>query len=217
MTLLHALDGPRVAPASGQAARSLVILAHGYGSNGDDLIGLAPYWQDALPDTAFVAPNAPQACADSPGGHQWWPVWNADRLAGVRAAAPVLDAFIDAELARHSLTADRLALVGFSQGTMMALHIAARRTRRLAGVVGYSGMLIDPTADEVRTKPPILLIHGSADPMVPIAAFHSAEKTLRDLGFPLEAHICPGLGHSIDMPGLKLAETFLARVLQPGA
>ncbi len=178
------------------------------------MIDLAANWQDALPDTAFVAPNAPQTCADAPGGYQWWPVWNADRLAGVRGAKPVLDAFIDAELARHNLTEGRLALVGFSQGTMMSLHIAPRRARRLAGVVGYSGMLIDPTADEVRTKPPILLVHGAADPMVPVAAFHSAEKSLRDLDFPLEAHIRPGLGHSIDMPGLKLAEAFLVRVLR---
>ena len=213
MTTLPILNGPRVATASGRAARSMVILAHGYGSNGADLIGLAPYWRDALPDTVFIAPNAPQVCPDAPGGYQWWPVWNADRLTGVRGAAPVLDAFIASELVAHGLTEDRLALVGFSQGTMMALHVAARRERPLAGVVGYSGMLIDPSAAEVRTRPPVLLIHGDADPMVPIQAFHQAQSSLRDMGFPLQAHICPGLGHSIDAPGLKLAEAFLTRVL----
>src|SRR5579862_699492 len=101
MNAAVALDGPRVPPASGQAPRSIVILAHGYGSNGDDLIGLAPYWREALPDTVFIAPDAPQPCPDAPGGFQWWPVWSGDRVAGVRGAGTVLDRFIDAELARY--------------------------------------------------------------------------------------------------------------------
>ena len=193
-----AIDGPRVPPASGRDPTSIVILAHGYGSNGEDLISLAPHWRQALPDTVFVAPNAPQPCPDAPGGYQWWPVWSTDRAAGVRGAAPVLDAFIDAELARYGLTEDRLALVGFSQGTMISLHVAPRRARQLAGVVGYSGMLIEPEPDEVRTRPPVLLVHGDADPMVPIAAFHQAVATLERLGFNLTTHISPGLGHSID-------------------
>src|SRR5271170_2400107 len=108
MTAPVAIDGPRVAPASGRDATSIVILAHGYGSNGEDLIGLAPYWREALPDTVFVAPNAPEPCRDAPGGYQWWPVWDADRVAGVRGAASVLDGFIDAELARYGLGEDRV-------------------------------------------------------------------------------------------------------------
>ncbi len=207
------LDGPRVAPASGKAATSLVIFTHGYGSNGDDLIGLAPYWQESLPNTAFVAPNAPEVCPGSPGGYQWWPIGGADRAAGVKSAAPVLDAFIDAELARHGLTEDRLVIVGFSQGTMMALHVAPRRAKRLAGVVGYSGMLIDAGEADIRTRPPVLLIHGDADPMVPVSAFHSAETSLRRLGFSLATHVSPGLGHSIDGSGLKLGEVFLTAAL----
>ena len=210
---MSTLDGPRVAPASGGPARSMVILVHGYGSNGEDLIGLVPHWRDALPDTVFISPTAPQPCRDSPGGFQWWPVWGGDRLAGVRGAAPVLDDFIDAELAAHGLTEDRLALVGFSQGTMMSLHVAPRRKRQLAGVVGYSGMLIDAEPDEIRTRPPILLVHGDADPMVPVAAFHRAEAALKDLGFDLATHVSPGLGHSIDLPGLKLGGAFLSKVL----
>ena len=213
MSTVISIDGPRVAPASGRDPRSIVILAHGYGSNGEDLIGLAPYWREALPDTVFVAPNAPERCPDAPGGYQWWPVWSADRTAGVCGAAPVLDGFIDAELARYGLTEDRLALVGFSQGTMLALHVAPRRQRPLAGVVGYSGMLIDAGEADIKTRPPVLLVHGDADPMVPIAAFHQAQASLRRLGFDLTTHVSRGLGHSIDMPGLALGEAFLTRVL----
>src|SRR5471032_3024039 len=161
------IDGPRVVPASGATARSLVILLHGYGSNGDDLISLAPHWRGVLPATVFVAPNAPEPCPGAPGGYQWWALTSPDRggrAAGAARAAPVLDAFIDAELARHGLTEAQLALVGFSQGTMMALQVGPRRLRALAGIVGYSGMLADPEAlaSEVRTRPPVLLVHGDA-------------------------------------------------------
>ena len=140
------IDGPRMAPASGGPARSLVILLHGYGSNGDDLIGLVPHWRGALPDTAFVSPNAPERCPGAPGGYQWWALTGGDRAAGAASAAPVLDAFIDAELARHGLDDASLALVGFSQGTMMALQVGPRRAGPLAGIVGYSGMLADEAA-----------------------------------------------------------------------
>jgi phospholipase/carboxylesterase len=202
-----------VGPASGRPARSLAILAHGYGSNGADLIGLVPHWRDALPDTAFVSPNAPERCPGAPGGYQWWPVWDQDRVAGARAAGPVLDAFIDAELARHGLTEDRLALVGFSQGTMLSLYVAPRRQRAIAGVAGYSGALIDLDDAAVRSRPPILLVHGDADPMIPVAAFHAAEAALKRLNFPLATHVSRGLGHSIDMEGLRLGGAFLAKVL----
>jgi phospholipase/carboxylesterase len=212
------IDGPRVVPAGGVAVRSLAILLHGYGSNGEDLISLAPYWRGALPATAFVAPNAPEPCPGAPGGYQWWSLTSASpnaRAQGAARAAPVLDAFIDAELARHGLTEAELALVGFSQGTMMALHVGPRRRRQLAGIVGYSGMLADADAlsDPGVTRPPILLIHGDADPMIPIAAFHQAQAALLENGFAVESHISPGLGHSIDAAGLQLGGAFLARVL----
>jgi phospholipase/carboxylesterase len=212
------IDGPRVAPPPGAAVRSLVILLHGYGSNGEDLISLAPYWRGPLPATAFVAPNAPQACPGAPGGYQWWGLTSIDanaRVAGVASAAPILDAFIDAELARYGLTEAELALVGFSQGTMMALHVGPRRRRALAGIVGYSGMLADEAAlaDPATTRPPILLIHGDADPMIPIAAFHQTKAALERNGFAVESHVSRGLGHSIDLPGLELGGRFLAAVL----
>jgi len=211
------IDGPRVAPAAAGAASSLVILLHGYGSNGEDLIGLVPYWRDLLPGTAFVAPNAPEPCPGSPGGYQWWGLSSMDRgarAAGAARAAPVLDGFIDAELARHGLTEAQLALVGFSQGTMMALQVGPRRRKVLAGIVGYSGMLADEAAlADAPTRPPILLVHGDADPMIPIAAFHQAQAGLEANGFTVESHVSRGLGHSIDLPGLQLGGRFLARVL----
>ena len=211
------IDGPRIAPAHGGAAASLVILLHGYGSNGEDLIGLVPYWRDILPGTAFVAPNAPEPCPGAPDGYQWWGLSSMDRnarAAGVAKAAPVLDAFIDAELARHGLTEADLALVGFSQGTMMALHVGPRRPSQLAGIVGYSGMLADEAAPaDAATHPPILLVHGDADPMIPVGAFHQAQASLTANGFAVETHVSPGLGHSIDLPGLQLGGRFLARVL----
>ena len=218
MTTLAKIDGPRVAAASGGAPRSMVILLHGYGSNGADLIGLAPYWRDDLRETVFVAPNAPEPCPGAPGGYQWWALSSFDRnarAAGAQRAAPVLNAFIDAELARYALSDDRLALVGFSQGTMMALHVGPRRERPLAGIVGYSGMLADEAglATEALTKPPILLVHGGADPMIPVAAFHQAMEALKRLQFAVEGHVSPGLGHSIDETGLQLGGRFLAKAL----
>ena len=211
------LDGPRVAPAAGGDAKSLVILLHGYGSNGDDLISLAPYWRSLLPHTAFVSPNAPEVCPGAPGGYQWWGITGMDpaqRSAGVSRAAPILQGFIDAELARHGLAEDRLALVGFSQGTMMALHVATSRTREVAGVVGYSGMIADPAAiSAANSKPPVLLVHGDADPMIPVQAFSTAMTMLAQAGIPVSGHVSPGLQHSIDEAGLRLGGGFLARSL----
>src|SRR5437764_9230221 len=168
MRSLHMIDGPRVPTASGGPATSLVILLHGYGSNGHDLIGIQPYWQGALPHTAWVSPNAPEICPGAPDGYQWWGISGLDRAsraAGAAGAATVLDAFIDAELARHGLDETRLALVGFSQGTMMALHVGPRRPVQLAGILGYSGMIADEAAlAAAPTRPPVLLVHGDEDP-----------------------------------------------------
>ncbi|HEX4180634.1 MAG TPA: dienelactone hydrolase family protein [Caulobacteraceae bacterium] len=218
MTQAASLSGPFVPPAAGGAPTSLVVLLHGYGSNGEDLIGLAPYWRAALPNTLFIAPNAPERCPGAPGGYQWWPLTSLSpdaRAAGVRQPAPALNAFIDAQLERHGLTEDRLALVGFSQGTMMALHVAPRRERPIAGVVGFSGMLADPEAlaTEISTKPPVLLIHGEADPTLPVAAMHKAKAVLDGLGFEVGIHVSPGLGHSIDEAGLRLGGQFLMSAL----
>lgn len=211
------LDGPMLPPASGRKAQQIVVLLHGYGSNGADLIGLAPHWRRVLPDALFIAPNAPERCPGS-GGYQWWGLSSlarADLAAGARRAAPALDAFLDALLEQHGLIEERLLLVGFSQGTMMALHVGPRRERALAGIIGFSGMMAAPgsLARDLKTRPPVLLVHGGADPVVPVAGSREARDELHALGFDISSHVSPGLGHSVDAIGLQLGETFAKRVL----
>ncbi|MDP3855061.1 alpha/beta hydrolase [Phenylobacterium sp.] len=218
MNDLTRLKGPMAAPASGRAPQSLVILLHGYGSNGDDLMGLVPHWRASLPDTVFMAPNAPEICPGAPGGYQWWSLSDLGRegrAAGVRRAAPLVNAFIDMHRTAYDLPNSKVALVGFSQGTMMALHVGPRRSETLAGIVGYSGMLADAEAlqTEVKTKPPLLLIHGDADPMVPFVAMGQAEVEFKAMGFEISTHAARRLGHSIDEGGLRLGGDFLARQL----
>ena len=212
------LSGPMAEPASGRRARQLVILLHGLGADGDDLLGLAGMAGEALPDAAFVAPDAPQPCDMAPYGRQWFSLidWSpASLAAGVRAAAPSLDAFIDAQMAERGLPPSAVALIGFSQGTMMALHVAPRRPDALAAVVGFSGALVDPeslTAD-IRSRPPVLLVHGDADPVIPVMALTAARHALTEAGFPVDGYIRPGLQHGIDQQGLALGAQFLLRVL----
>ena len=214
MTGYFELDGPGVPPPEGGPPRELVILLHGYGADGNDLINLAPHWTPLLPHAYFVAPHAPYPCELGPWGRQWFGLGDHSELAmlaGTRAAAPVLDAFIDARLAEHGLSEDRLALVGFSQGTMMALHVAPRRARVCAAVVGYSGRLVgaDDLAAEARSRPPVLLFHGDADALIPAQAMPQALEGLRAADIPAEGHIRPGLGHGIDAEGLARAGQFL--------
>ena len=206
------------APASGGAPQSMVIFLHGYGSNGDDLIGLAEYWRGVLPDTVFISPNAPELCPGAPDGYQWWGLSNltpGGRAGGVRKPAAGLNAFIDAQLSAYGLPEARLALVGFSQGTMRALHVGPRRAQALAGIVGYSGMLADPDElkSEVRTRPPVLLVHGDADEVLPVASMPKAKVGLEAAGLDVVTHVSPRLGHSIDERGLQLGATFLAHRL----
>jgi phospholipase/carboxylesterase len=196
------LDGPRMAPANGGKAERLVILIHGYGADGQDLIGLVPHWQRLLPSAAFVAPNAPERCALSPSGYQWFPITRLDpqeTWRGVQAAAPLLDAFIDRELERHGLDESALALAGFSQGTMMALHVGLRRARPPAAIVGYSGALAgaEHLENEITAHPPVLLVHGDMDDMIPVQALHKAVQGL-------------GVGHAIAPDGLALGGQFIA-------
>jgi len=219
MSELFALEGPRFGPAAGGKPQSLVLLLHGLGADGNDLISLAPYWAQRLPNTAFVSPHAPFPCDMAPYGRQWFSLQDRSQmmiLAGVKAAAPILDAFIDAELKKHGLGEDRVALVGFSQGTMMSLYVAPRRPRALAGVVGYSGALVgaDALAVEAKSKPPVLLVHGEMDDIVPFQAMAAAATGLRAAGLQVETLARPGLPHSIDDAGLARGGAFLAERLR---
>jgi phospholipase/carboxylesterase len=209
------LAGPRWGPASHTAPRQLVVLCHGLGADGRDLIDLAPSWGSALPDAAFVSPTAP-FIHDSGFGHQWWSV--ADRTptvmeAGVRRAAPYLDRFIDAELARLGLPTDAYALMGFSQGAMLVLFSGLRRPTPPRVVLAFSGALLAPgaLATELVHRPPVLLVHGEADDVVPAQRSADAAAALRACGVPVEALFVPGLGHGIDQTGIATGEFALQR------
>jgi phospholipase/carboxylesterase len=212
------IDGPRQAPADGQSARAQVILLHGYGADGNDLIGLASYWARELPHVGFVSPHAPFPCEMSPQGRQWFSLGDRSpesMLTGTRMAAQVIDGFIDDELQRLNLTPNKLALVGFSQGTMMSLFVGPRRAEQIAGIVGYSGRLVAPEllAGEIKTKPPVTLVHGAADEMVPAVALEQAVTGLQAVGIEAASQMRPGLGHSIDDEGLRIGLSFLRQVL----
>lgn len=214
------LRGPERGPASGGRARAAVVLLHGFGADGEDLIGLADSWAGALPECRFLSPHAPERCDMAPMGRQWFSIRDRSETAlraGVERAAPALDAFIDGALDADRLGDDRLVLVGFSQGTMMALHAALRRRRAPAGVLGYSGRLIDAgrLADEAVARPPVMLIHGDADDMVPIAALHEAVAALGAAGVPAQWHVSSGVGHGIAPDGLAIGARFLRDCLAP--
>ena len=214
------LDGPRLEPRTG-VAKQLVVFLHGYGADGNDLIDIGRAWQQLLPDAAFVSPHAPRPCGQAPMGREWFPLTFRDpneRWTGVNATAPVLNGFIDAELKRRGLTDSALALVGFSQGTMMSLHVGLRRATAPAAIVGYSGMLVVPEdidpdtfAGEIRSRPPVLLVHGDQDQLIPVQALMHAAQGLAALEIPVEWHISPGVGHGIDQEGLRQGGEFLVR------
>jgi len=212
------LSGPSHPPHSGGKPKRLVILLHGLGADGNDLIGLAPYWAPALPDAEFLSPNAPFPCDMAPYGYQWLSARDPSpeaRLSGARAAGTILDAFITDELAKRDLSESDCALVGFSQGTMMSLFVGPRREKQLAGIVGFSGRLIAPQllGEEIRSRPPVLLVHGTDDPMVPYSSMAEADTALKAAGVSVETLTCPGIGHSIDGDGLQAGGRFLHRVL----
>jgi phospholipase/carboxylesterase len=220
------INGPRLDARSGQP-KQLVVFLHGYGADGKDLIEIGRQWRNWLPDAAFVAPNAPEPCAMSPMGRQWFGLSNRrpddprgaeERWAGVVKARPALDAFLDVELARFGLDESRIALVGFSQGTMMALHAGLRRKRAPAAILGYSGVLIGPehlaeaTARDLRgAPPPILLVHGDQDAVIPLEALFISAEDLAKADFPTQWHLSMGVGHGIDAGGLRHGGLFLAK------
>ncbi len=214
------LDGPRLAPRSG-SARQLVVFLHGYGADGNDLIQIGRAWQQYLPQAAFASPHAPEPCGQAPVGRQWFGLTFRDpneRWRGVTQAAPGLERFLDAELLRHKLPGTALALVGFSQGTMMALHVGLRRAVSPAAIVGYSGLLVLPPDDnveafaaQIKSRPPVLLVHGDQDDLIQPQALFQATQGLSAIGVPVEWHLSAGVGHGIDGEGLRHGGEFLAR------
>ncbi|USG61038.1 alpha/beta hydrolase [Sneathiella marina] len=231
MSNIPLIDGPRLRPLSGSPAKNLVILLHGYGADGDDLIGLAQYWQSDFPDTAFVAPNAPEPCELSPFGRQWFSLERYDpdlqrrdpaagaevfasMIEGAQKAQRVVDQFIAKETEAHSLSLSETILVGFSQGTMVSLYTGLREQVAPAGILGYSGALVGDSKlnEELNCRPPICLIHGEEDEIVPFPALARATKMLTDLNIDVTAHSCPGLGHGIDERGLKIGQSFVKEV-----
>lgn len=201
-------------------ADSVVVFLHGYGADGADLLGLSGPLAPHLPRTAFYAPDAPERCVNNPMGFQWFPIpWldgstEAAARASMAQSVQDLDAFLDTVLAAEGLTPDRMVVVGFSQGTMMALHVLPRRDKRVAGIVGISGRLLAPELlDEVRVRPPVLLVHGDQDPMVPYADMGLAETALKGAGFQVATHTMRGTGHGIAPDGLGAALGFVTRVL----
>ncbi len=214
------LTGHRAAPRSG-TIRSLVILLHGYGADGNDLFGLAGPLSEHLPDTAFRAPNAPERSRVNPMGYQWFPIpWldgssEAERDTSFHRSAGLLDSYLGEAMAEEGVGPDRTALVAFSQGTMMSLYVAPRRAEPLAGIAGFSGRMVEGEAleREARSKPPVLLVHGDRDEMIPVAALEEARAALVAAGFNVQSHVSRGVGHGIAPDGLELAVAFLRRHL----
>ena len=204
----------RFGPLAAGKPHQLVVLLHGLGSNGQDLISLAPLWARELPNALFVSPDAPYPCDMAPMGHQWFSLqeWTEDAmLKGAEGVFPVVDNFLDKLLKTTGLTDADMALVGFSQGTMMALYTAPRRRNACAGVLGYSGALLG--AKKLKNgnfhKVPTCLIHGDADTVVPVTAWHQGMAALKDLDTPSEGALIPGLAHGIDEAGIRLGLDFL--------
>ncbi|SOC00014.1 alpha/beta hydrolase [Rhodobacter maris] len=206
----------RVTPRSGHA-KSAVLFLHGYGADGDDLLGLAEPLAPHLPDTLFLAPDAPEECITNPFGRQWFPIPWLDESSPEEAAAGLaqstrdLDALIDKILAEEGLAPAQLAVVGFSQGTMMALHVLPRRADPIAAIVGFSGRLLNAgaLAEEAVARPPVLLLHGNVDQIVPFSDLKKAADALVAAGFPTYAQVMEGTGHGISPQGLGMALSFL--------
>ncbi|MFP3383024.1 alpha/beta hydrolase [Tritonibacter scottomollicae] len=215
--MTRVLTAGRKEPLSGDT-RSAVVFLHGYGANGADLLGLADPLAEHLPDTLFVAPDAPEACAGAPMGFQWFPIpWidgssEEESMRGMSAAVDDLNAFLDAFMVDEDLLPEQVVLLGFSQGTMMALHVAPRREDPVAGLVAFSGRLLSPDtfSDEVVSRMPVLLVHGDEDDVVPPQSLPQAAEALQEAGFQdVFAHVMKGTGHGIAPDGLSVALAFM--------
>jgi phospholipase/carboxylesterase len=212
------LNGPESKPLSGGAPKQLVIILHGYGSNGENMIDLADSFAQALPDAHFIAPNAHTDHEYGSGGYQWFSLMSRDEefmFEGIKQASVILNNYIDEQLSRFNLTADKLILIGFSQGAMLSMHIAPRREEKIAAVVAYSGALLGGRflSQEIKTKPEMLLVHGDYDDVVSPASLDSALDILKQNQIPAKGLMCKGLAHSINMEGIREASGFMKRII----
>jgi phospholipase/carboxylesterase len=208
-------SGPSFGPASGGKPDSIVVLIHGYGSDGEDLLSLGKSWASLLPHTLFVAPHGPVACEMNPSGNQWFGLkdWEPSRiLKEIQALTPAFNRYLDGLLKSHNLPSDKLALVGFSQGAMLALHVGLHRPQP-AGVVAYSGAFLNDPMELKIARPPVLLVHGTEDQVLPASASQAAEEALKALSVPVTLSLLPGLGHGIDARGLGMGGAFLKEKL----
>lgn len=209
------LSGPMLPPRSGAAAKQLMVLLHGYGADGGDLISLGIDWRERWPEMLFVAPNAPEPCDANPGGYQWFPL-NTDRIAGriegAAKARPVLVNFLMDVWAQTGIAPQQTVLAGFSQGAMMALHVGTSLATPLAGIVAFSGAFVpaDGFAEGRFARPPVALVHGEMDGVVDPQLSVEAERVLAAAGFDVALHLSPGIGHGIAPDGLGFATEFLA-------
>ena len=215
--MTRVLKAERKEPLSGET-RSIVVFLHGYGANGADLLGLADPLGEHLPDTLFIAPDAPENCAGSPFGYQWFPIpWidgssEEESRRGMDAAVQDLNAFLDALMVDEDVLPEQVVLFGFSQGTMMSLHVAPRREDEIAGIIAFSGRLLEPELlkDEAVSRPPVLLVHGDADDVVPVQSLPEAAEALQAAGWSdVFAHVMKGTGHGIAPDGLSVALAFM--------
>ena len=213
------ISGPIIEPSSGNPPKQMIIFVHGYGADGNDLIGLTNYFQSTLPEAIFLSPHAPEACSMNPSGYQWFDLTSTDPAvlwSKILVAADHLNEFIDSKLLEYNIAEENLALIGFSQGTMMSLHVSLRRKNTMAAVLGYSGRLIgaDLLKDDLISKPSIYLIHGDQDPMVPYQDSLTAEKVLKEYSIDIKTHISKHTQHSIAEDGLRIGVDFLASKLK---
>lgn len=195
-------------------ANYLIVFCHGYGADGKDLINIGNYWQRFLPDFYFTSPNAPNVCSVNPSGFEWFNLMNPDIknvVLELESSVLQLTKFIDAKLKDLSLDYSKLFLVGFSQGTMMSLHYALTNPNKIAGVIGYSGKIYDPSILEnnIKSRPPIFLMHGDDDNIVPLEDMMEAKNFLTKNKVDLKTKIFKGCGHSIPTQGLSLGLEFI--------
>lgn len=212
-------SGPTLAPASGGKPESLVVLIHGYGADGDDLLSLGSMWSSLLPNTLFVAPHGPMVCEMNPSGNQWFGLgdWDPGRILNeVQDLTPSFNKYLDDLLKTYELPSEKLALVGFSQGAMLALHVGLRRPQ-CAGVVAYSGAFLENSKEVLIGRPPVLLVHGTEDEVIPDSSSQMAEASLKVLGVPVTLSLLPGLGHGIDPRALGMGGAFLNEHLNKNA